>query len=116
MEFRLGPDPRVGRLDPLDSVPVELFATTTVAEFARIQAVILRFARIQAVANCPNSGEFGYASSCATSMRFHLVTYNIHKGIGGVDRRYRPERIVEALQHHRPDLVLLQEVDDGVPR
>ncbi|MBI3860456.1 MAG: endonuclease/exonuclease/phosphatase family protein [Planctomycetia bacterium] len=49
-------------------------------------------------------------------MRFQLVTYNIHKGIGGVDRRYRPERIVEALQHHQPDIVLLQEVDDGVPR
>lgn len=49
-------------------------------------------------------------------MRFHLVTYNIHKGIGGVDRRYRPERIIEALQHYRPDIVLLQEVDDGVPR
>jgi endonuclease/exonuclease/phosphatase family metal-dependent hydrolase len=49
-------------------------------------------------------------------MRFHLVTYNIHKGIGGVDRRYRPERIVETLRHCRPDIVLLQEVDDGVPR
>jgi endonuclease/exonuclease/phosphatase family metal-dependent hydrolase len=49
-------------------------------------------------------------------MRFHLVTYNIHKGIGGVDRRYRPERIIETLKHHRPDIVLLQEVDDGVPR
>ncbi len=49
-------------------------------------------------------------------MRFHLITYNIHKGIGGVDRRYQPERIVEALEHYRPDIVLLQEVDDGVPR
>ena len=49
-------------------------------------------------------------------MRFHLVTYNIHKGIGGIDRRYRPERIVETLRHCRPDIVLLQEVDDGVPR
>jgi endonuclease/exonuclease/phosphatase family metal-dependent hydrolase len=49
-------------------------------------------------------------------MRFHLVTYNIHKGIGGVDRRYRPERIIETLEHHRPDIVLLQEIVDGVPR
>ena len=49
-------------------------------------------------------------------MRFHLITYNIHKGIGGVDRRYRPERIIETLRHCRPDIVLLQEVDDGVPR
>lgn len=45
-----------------------------------------------------------------------LVTYNIHKGIGGVDRKYRPERIVDVLNHCRPDLVLLQEVDEGVPR
>ena len=49
-------------------------------------------------------------------MHFRLITYNIHKGIGGVDRLYRPERIVEALVHYRPDIVLLQEVDDGVPR
>lgn len=49
-------------------------------------------------------------------MRFRLLTYNIHKGIGGVDRRYRPERIVEAIKHCEPDIMLLQEVDDGVPR
>ncbi|MGI9428758.1 MAG: endonuclease/exonuclease/phosphatase family protein, partial [Bythopirellula sp.] len=49
-------------------------------------------------------------------MRFRVVTYNIHKGIGGVDRRYRLERIVETLQHFEADIVCLQEVDDGVPR
>jgi endonuclease/exonuclease/phosphatase family metal-dependent hydrolase len=49
-------------------------------------------------------------------MRFRLLTYNIHKGIGGVDRSYRPERIVETIAHCQPDIVLLQEVDDGVPR
>ncbi len=49
-------------------------------------------------------------------MNFRLVTYNIHKGIGGVDRRYQPERIVEVLQHYKPDIALLQEVDDGVKR
>ena len=49
-------------------------------------------------------------------MRFRLLTYNIHKGIGGIDRRYRPERVVEAIAHCQPDIVLLQEVDDGVPR
>jgi endonuclease/exonuclease/phosphatase family metal-dependent hydrolase len=49
-------------------------------------------------------------------MRFRLLTYNIHKGIGGVDRRYRPGRIVEAIAHCAPDIVLLQEVDDGVSR
>jgi len=49
-------------------------------------------------------------------MRFRLITYNIHKGIGGVDRRYRPERIIETLARYDPDIILLQEVDDGVPR
>ncbi len=49
-------------------------------------------------------------------MQLRLVTYNIHKGIGGVDRAYRLDRITEAIQHCLPDVVLLQEVDDGVPR
>jgi endonuclease/exonuclease/phosphatase family metal-dependent hydrolase len=44
-----------------------------------------------------------------------LVSYNIHRAIG-VDRRFRPERIAEVLSHHRADIVLLQEVDEGVPR
>lgn len=49
-------------------------------------------------------------------MRFRLMTYNIHKGIGGLDRRYRPERIIETLTLCKPDIVLLQEIADGVPR
>jgi endonuclease/exonuclease/phosphatase family metal-dependent hydrolase len=39
----------------------------------------------------------------------------MHRAIG-VDRRFRPERIVRILKHHEADLVLLQEVDVGVPR
>jgi endonuclease/exonuclease/phosphatase family metal-dependent hydrolase len=49
-------------------------------------------------------------------MRLRLLTYNVHKGIGGLDRRYRPERIISVLEHYAPDLVLLQEVDDGARR
>ncbi len=49
-------------------------------------------------------------------MQIRLMTYNIHKGIGGVDRRYAPDRIVEAIGHCQPDVVFLQEVDEGVPR
>lgn len=45
-----------------------------------------------------------------------LLTWNIHKGIGGTDRRYAPGRVAEVIRHHDPDVVLLQEVDDGVPR
>ena len=46
-------------------------------------------------------------------MRPRLLTWNIHKGIGGIDRRYRPDRIVEVIRHYEPDVVLLQEVDEG---
>lgn len=49
-------------------------------------------------------------------MRLKLLTYNIHKGIGGVDRRYRLDRVIEVISHYAPDFALLQEVDDGVPR
>ena len=49
-------------------------------------------------------------------MHLRLVTYNIHKGIGGRDRRYRPERIIETIAHLEPDVAFLQEVDEDVPR
>lgn len=48
-------------------------------------------------------------------MKLRVLTYNIHRAIG-VDRRFRPRRIVRVIAHHRPDVALLQEVDDGVPR
>ncbi len=51
-----------------------------------------------------------------TRMNFRVVTYNIHKGIGGIDRRYQLERVIETLRHCHADMVCLQEVDDGVPR
>jgi endonuclease/exonuclease/phosphatase family metal-dependent hydrolase len=49
-------------------------------------------------------------------MRLRVVTWNIHKGVGGVDRRYSLERTIQVLAALRPDLVLLQEVADGMPR
>jgi endonuclease/exonuclease/phosphatase family metal-dependent hydrolase len=45
-----------------------------------------------------------------------LLSYNIHKGIGGRDRRYRLQRIIEAIQAEAPDIVCLQEVDRNVSR
>ncbi|HEX6810816.1 MAG TPA: endonuclease/exonuclease/phosphatase family protein [Planctomycetota bacterium] len=39
-----------------------------------------------------------------------LVSWNVHKCTGGIDRRYDPERIVAVLEAARPDFVLLQEV------
>lgn len=49
-------------------------------------------------------------------MRLRVVTWNIHKGIGGVDRRYRLDRTVSVLASLSPDLALLQEVAEGMPR
>lgn len=48
-------------------------------------------------------------------MRLRVMSYNIHRAIG-VDRRFRPERIARIINHHAPDILLLQEVDVGAPR
>ena len=48
-------------------------------------------------------------------MRFRVMTYNIHRAIG-LDRRFRPDRVSRIIGWYEPDIVLLQEVDDGVPR
>jgi endonuclease/exonuclease/phosphatase family metal-dependent hydrolase len=45
-----------------------------------------------------------------------LLSYNIHKGIGGRDRRYRLERIISVIEETNPDLLCLQEVDHNVRR
>ncbi len=45
-----------------------------------------------------------------------LLSWNIHKGIGGIDRRYKLDRIVEVIRYYNPDIVTLQEVDRDVPR
>lgn len=48
-------------------------------------------------------------------MNIRVLSYNIHRAIG-MDRRFRLERIADILTHHNADIVLLQEVDVGVPR
>jgi endonuclease/exonuclease/phosphatase family metal-dependent hydrolase len=48
-------------------------------------------------------------------MHLRLLTYNIHKAIG-VDGQFAPRRIADVLGHYQADVVLLQEVDRGVPR
>lgn len=48
-------------------------------------------------------------------MKLLVASYNIHRAIG-VDRRFRPDRIAAILGDHSPDVILLQEVDEGVPR
>jgi endonuclease/exonuclease/phosphatase family metal-dependent hydrolase len=39
-----------------------------------------------------------------------LLTYNVHKCTGGLDRRYAPDRIAEVIAHSAAEVVLLQEV------
>lgn len=39
-----------------------------------------------------------------------LISFNIHKGIGGRDRRYDLDRIVRVIEHENPDVCCLQEV------
>jgi endonuclease/exonuclease/phosphatase family metal-dependent hydrolase len=48
-------------------------------------------------------------------VRLRVLSYNIHRAIG-VDRRFRPERVVSIIANYNPDIVMLQEVDAGVPR
>jgi len=45
-----------------------------------------------------------------------LLSYNIHKGIGGRDRRYRFDRVIDVIEQQNPDLICLQEVDRNVRR
>ena len=45
-----------------------------------------------------------------------LLSWNIHKGIGGRDRRYSLQRIIDCIDHEHPDLAILQEVDRLVKR
>ena len=45
-----------------------------------------------------------------------VLSYNIHKGIGGRDRRYRLARIRRVVAAADPDVLCLQEVDRNVRR
>jgi endonuclease/exonuclease/phosphatase family metal-dependent hydrolase len=45
-----------------------------------------------------------------------LLSWNIHKGIGGRDRRYSLDRIIACIEAENPDVICLQEVDRLVPR
>ncbi|MEO8704941.1 MAG: endonuclease/exonuclease/phosphatase family protein [Kofleriaceae bacterium] len=49
-------------------------------------------------------------------MKLRVLSYNIHKCIGGVDRKYDPARTAEVIRALDADVVMLQEVDAGVSR
>lgn len=45
-----------------------------------------------------------------------LLSYNIHKGIGGLDRKYDLNRVVGVIEHENPDVICLQEVTRSTHR
>jgi endonuclease/exonuclease/phosphatase family metal-dependent hydrolase len=49
-------------------------------------------------------------------VKLRLLTWNVHKCIGGLDRRYDPDRVRALIEHYTPDLVCLQEVDHDARR
>lgn len=51
-----------------------------------------------------------------TRMRLTILSWNIHKGIGGLDRRYILSRIADVINDIDPDIALLQEVADNWPK
>jgi endonuclease/exonuclease/phosphatase family metal-dependent hydrolase len=50
------------------------------------------------------------------SLSMRLFSWNIHKGIGGRDRRYSLSRVIDCIEAENPDLICLQEVDRRVRR
>jgi endonuclease/exonuclease/phosphatase family metal-dependent hydrolase len=45
-----------------------------------------------------------------------ILSYNIHKGIGGRDRLYRFQRVLDVIEAENPDILCLQEVARNSPR
>lgn len=43
------------------------------------------------------------------------MTWNIHKGVGGLDRRYALDRTIAVLRYYDADILLLQEVASDMP-
>jgi endonuclease/exonuclease/phosphatase family metal-dependent hydrolase len=53
--------------------------------------------------------------STAAKARLRVMSWNIHKGVGGADRRYDLPRTLEVIAHYDPDVILLQEVAQYIP-
>jgi endonuclease/exonuclease/phosphatase family metal-dependent hydrolase len=51
-----------------------------------------------------------------THKTVRVISWNIHKCVGGTDGRYDPLRIMECLGSYRPNVLLLQEVAREIPR
>ncbi len=51
--------------------------------------------------------------TAAAPMHLRLLSWNVHKCTGGLDRRYDPARIARVIADANPDIVLLQEVAEN---
>jgi endonuclease/exonuclease/phosphatase family metal-dependent hydrolase len=65
------------------------------------------FIAVIAVANCRAGAEL--------PCEIRVVTYNIHHGVG-TDKKFGLERIAKLLMAEKPDIIALQEVDQGTKR
>jgi endonuclease/exonuclease/phosphatase family metal-dependent hydrolase len=48
-------------------------------------------------------------------VHLRIVTWNIHKGVGGMDGRYDLPRVARVLSELSPDIAFLQEVTENMP-
>lgn len=46
-------------------------------------------------------------------LNVRVVSWNVHKCVGGLDRRYDPDRIANVIAAQKPDIVVLQEVSQN---
>ncbi len=54
------------------------------------------------------------SSQRVSEANLRVMSWNMHKGVGGLDRRYDLARTIAVIKHYNPDIVLLQEVAQGV--
>jgi endonuclease/exonuclease/phosphatase family metal-dependent hydrolase len=55
-------------------------------------------------------------TSATESQTIRVVSWNIHKCVGGTDGRYEPQRIIDCLAAYDAKVLLLQEVARDMPR
>jgi endonuclease/exonuclease/phosphatase family metal-dependent hydrolase len=63
----------------------------------------------------PGRSDTETAASTISKTTLRVMSYNIHVGVG-MDKKLDLERIAAVINHEKPDLVGLQEVDRGVKR
>lgn len=54
--------------------------------------------------------------SSPTHQTVRVVSWNIHKCVGGTDGRYEPQRIIDCLAAYEAKILILQEVARDIPR